>query len=61
MTLLTNVFAMKMSYSNRLSRYHSSHPGLFSLLLCEYEECISGQEAGKEYIQDGGVLPEEIY
>lgn len=36
-------------------------PGLFSLLLCEYEECISGQEAGNGYIQDRDVLPEEIY
>lgn len=62
MTLLTKVFTTMMSYSNRLSRYHhASHPGLFSLLLCEYEECISGQEAGNGYIQDRDVLPEEIY
>lgn len=50
-----------MSYSNRLSKYKESHPGLLSLLLCEYEEGISGQKAGKEHIQDGDVLPQEIY
>lgn len=33
--------------------------GLLSLLLCEYEECITGQEIGNRYIQDGDVLPEE--
>lgn len=60
-TFLTKVFTMMMSYSIRLSRYHTSHPGLFSLLLCEDEECVSGQEAGQGHIQDGDVLPEEIY
>jgi len=50
-----------ISYSNRLSKYKESHPGLLSLLLCEYEEGISGQKAGKEHIQDGDVLPQEIY
>lgn len=35
--------------------------GLFSLLLCEDEECIPGQEAGNEDIQEGNVFPEEIY
>lgn len=37
----------------------TSHLGLFSLLLCEYEECITGQEVGNGYIQEGDVLPED--
>lgn len=61
MTLQTKDFTMVMSYSNWLTRYHTSHLGLFSLLLCEDEECISGQEAGDGYVQDGDVLSEEIY
>lgn len=35
--------------------------GLLSLLLCEDEEGIPGQEAGNEDIQEGNVLPAEIY
>lgn len=50
-----------MSDSNRLSRYQAAHPGLLSLLLREYEECIAGQEAGQGDIQDREVLPEQIY
>lgn len=52
---------MMMSDSNRLSRYQAAHPGLLSLLLREYEECIAGQEAGQGDIQDREVLPEQIY
>lgn len=59
-TLLTKVFTVMVSYPNRLTRYLASHPGLFCLLLGEYEECISGQEAGNGDIQDGHVLPKEI-
>lgn len=60
-TLVTKVLTMMMSHSNRSSRCHTSHLGLFSLLLSEDEECIPGQEAGNEDIQEGNVLPEEIY
>lgn len=36
-------------------------PGLLSLLLREYKECIAGQEAGQGDIQEPEVLPEQIY
>lgn len=58
---VTKELTMMMSHSNRSGRCHTSHLGLFSLLLCEDEESIPGQEAGNEDIQEGNVFPAEIY
>lgn len=58
---VTKELTMTMSHSNRSGRCHTSHLGLLSLLLCEDEESIPGQEAGNEDIQEGNIFPAEIH